>query len=138
VCMYACMYVCAFRTIPPCDRYEEPAHYVLLTGVHVCVCMHVCEYVCMCVRSEPFLRAIFMRNLHMCPYDRCVQVCISYVCMCVPVRVYKYIHTFIHTYTFAAGTPLQNNTEELWCLLHFLDPINYSNIDVRDPCQCLP
>ena len=27
------------------------------------------------------------------------------------------------------GTPLQNNTEELWCLLHFLDEDSYYDID---------
>ncbi|EKX33876.1 hypothetical protein GUITHDRAFT_45412, partial [Guillardia theta CCMP2712] len=28
------------------------------------------------------------------------------------------------------GTPLQNNTEELWCLLHFLSPNNFDNLEL--------
>ena len=27
------------------------------------------------------------------------------------------------------GTPIQNNMQELWVLLHFLDPINFNHED---------
>lgn len=39
------------------------------------------------------------------------------------LRTFKYEHNILLT-----GTPLQNNTEELWTLLNFLEPTNFKYV----------
>ncbi|GAM18730.1 hypothetical protein SAMD00019534_019050 [Acytostelium subglobosum LB1] len=40
------------------------------------------------------------------------------------LRTYKYDHLLLLT-----GTPLQNNTQELWSLLNFMDPAHFTSLD---------
>jgi len=43
---------------------------------------------------------------------------------------YRILNTFRnpHSHTvFLTGTPIQNNMDELWCLLHFLDPLQFDD-----------
>jgi len=42
------------------------------------------------------------------------------------LRTYKNPHTHC---CFLTGTPIQNNMQELWCLLHFLDPDHFHDQD---------
>jgi len=39
-----------------------------------------------------------------------------------------YKNRFTHT-VLLTGTPIQNNMDELWCLLHFLDPVKFDDRD---------
>jgi hypothetical protein len=112
----------AFRTIPPCDRYDEPAHCVLMTGtwyMWISVLMHVniLFHACMCTCTHT-CNTYMLTNKH-------THVCVHTCFTCISAW-----YTYWTIRAYITGTPLQNNTEELWCLLHFLDPINYSNIEV--------